>query len=418
MKTEVKTEVEIDEIQKKKRKRALFTVKVMPWFMGLSNDLMFYITINTLFLTTVKHITASQISSFITASCLSYILLQRPFLKITKKIGNAMAVRIGTIILLLASIIITFAQSYYVMMCGQVLYTIAFLFKSMDNVMLKNNLTYLDKKDEYIKYKNKASIVYSSVTAVIALFAGHLFNINYYLPMYLCMAVCLINVLVSFKLTDESVETNERETINKDKKKVNFTATILILMISYAIFYATISTGQTNVKLFMQYELEKYFEIGIVATYLSYILLISRVARVLSNLSFYKIYNKLKDKIVYYIAILCALAFFAVITGRFIPQLQIKVALMVIGFCLILAIRDIFSTYMQDLLLKNTKKEEQQTGISYLGLSRKIGESAISFIFSLMLLKVDLLYIIVSLVVLALISYMINFKLYKMVRSN
>lgn len=414
----METEVRVEKQQIAKRKRAWFSVNTIPWFMGFSNDLMFYIAINTLFLTAAKNLNASQISFFTTVPCLFYILLQRPFLKIIKKIGNTKSVRLGTIILLLGSIIITFAESYYLMMIGQILYTISFLFKSMDNVMLKNDLTYLGKKEDYIKYKNKSSIIYSVVTTIIALCAGFLFNINYYLPMYLCIAVCLINVLISFKLTDENEQLNKKETTTTDTKKVNFSLVILLIMFSYGIFYATISTGQTNVKLFIQYQLGNYFDIGITATYFSYILVMSRISRVLSNIGFYKIYDKVKDKIGYYLPILCGTAFLTVIIGSFISELLIKFVLMSIGFCIILGIRDVFSTYIQDLLLKKAKPSEQQASISYLGLSRKIGETSISFIFSLMLLKVDLFYIIVSLIILSLISFMINFKLYKMVRSN
>ena len=399
-----------------KRKRAMFSVKTMPFFMGLSNDLIFYIAINTIFLTTVKQLTAAQISFLTTISFLGYIILQRPFLKIINKIGNTKSVRIGTIVLLLGSIILTFGKSYYAVMLGQILYAISYIFKSMDNVLLKNNLAYLGNKDDYIKYKNKSSIAYSINTTIIALFAGYLFNINHYLPMYLGIIVCLINVFISFKLTDENDNLIE-DTINREEKKVNFTALILLIMFSYGIFYATISTGQSNAKLFIQYQLENHFEIGLTATYISYILVMSRITRVLSNISFYKAYNKVKDKIGYMLPVLSGIAFVLVLTGSIMSHIVIKFILMSIGFCIILGIRDVFSTYMQDLLLKKVKTSEQQAGISYLGLSRKIGETSISFIFSLMLLKVELIYIIVALIILSLISFIINFKLYKMVKE-
>lgn len=413
----IETEVKVDNEQIIKQKRAKNSVNIFPWFMGLSDDLMFYIAIDTLFLTTVKKLNASQISLFTTIPCLCYILLQRPFLKIIRKIGNTKSIRLGTIILLLGSILITFAKSYSVIMIGQILYAVSFLFKSMDNVLLKNNLTYLGKKDDYIKYKNKASIVYSSVTTIIALCAGFLFNVNHYLPMYLCIAVCMINVLIGFKLTDETENLSKEETMSTDSKKVTFSSVILLIMISYGIFYATISTGQTNVKLFIQYQLKNYFEIGLTATYFSYILVMSRISRVLSNISFYKIYNKVKDKMGYYLPILCGTAFLLVIISNYVSHILLKFILMGIGFCTILGIRDVFNTYLQDLLLKKAKPSEQQSSISYLGLSRKIGETSISFIFSLLLLKVDLFYIIVSLVIISLISFMINYKLYKMVKN-
>ena len=398
-----------------KKNKALSSIKIIPWFQGFSNDLMFYIAINTLFLTTVKNLTASQISFLTTISCLCYILLQKPFLEITKKIGNIKSVRIGTIILLLGSIIITFGKSYYTLMLGQVLYTISLLFKIMDNVILKNNLEYLDKNDEYIKYKNKSSIIYSSVTMIIALFAGKLFSINYYLPMYLCIAVCALNVLVSFRLTEEKPEESSEKT---SSNRISFNKIIFIIIISYGIFYATIQTGQANSKLFIQYELEKHFDIGLTATYFSYILVASRASRVLGNIIFKKIYHRVKDKTGYGLAILCGIAFFLIILSSLISVLLLKLILMAFGFCIILGIRDVFSNYTQDLLLRNLKPSEQQSGISYLGLSRKIGETSISFIFSMMLLKLDIIYVIIALLALACISFAINYKLYMMVQKE
>lgn len=412
----METDEQLEETKNLKINRARFNIKAIPWFMGFSNDLMFYIAINTIFLTTAKNLTAAQISLCTTIPCLSYIILQRLFLKIIKKLGNAKSVRIGTIMLLLASIIITFAKSYWVIMIGQILYTTSFIFKSMDNVMLKNNLAFLNKKDEYIKYKNKSSIIYSTITTIIALFAGYLFKINYYLPMYLCILICVLNVFVSIKLTDEK-EDRTKDIENKDiKEKLKFNKLIFLIMLSYGLFYATIGRGQTNTKLLIQYELGNYFDIGITAIYFSYILVMSRISRILSNIAFYKIYDRVKEKIGYYLPILCGLAFVCVILGKLNSQMELKFILMSIGFCIILGIRDVFSTYMQDLLLKKTKPEEQQSGIAYLGLSRKIGETIISFIISLMLLKVELLYVIVALLVLATISFIINLRLYKMVK--
>lgn len=39
------------------------TIKIYPIFYGVTADLIFWIAINTLFLTTVKHLSASQINS-------------------------------------------------------------------------------------------------------------------------------------------------------------------------------------------------------------------------------------------------------------------------------------------------------------------------------------------------------------------
>lgn len=414
----METEVRVEKQQIAKRKRAWFSANTIPWFMGISDDLIFYIAINTLFLTAVKNFNASQISLFTTIPCLCYIFLQRPFLNIIKRIGNKSSVCLGCFLLLSASIIITYATSFYTIMIGQILFTIAFIFKSMDNVMLKNNLMFLGKKEDYIKYKNKGSIIYSIITTIAALTGGYLFKIDPFLPMYLCIIICIISFVISLTLNEEKENDDILETNKKQNTKLCFNHTIMLIMISYGLFYSVISRGQANAKLFIQYQLNEYFDIGKTAIFFSYILVFARISRVVSNIAFYKIYDKVKDRIGYYLPTLSGIAYTIIMIGSFVSQLIIKFVLMSIGFCIILGIRDVFSTYIQDLLLKKSKPSEQQARISYLGFSRKIGEASISFIFSLMLLKVELIYVIAFLIILSLISFIINLKLYKMVRSN
>lgn len=69
--------------------------------------------------------------------------------------------------------------------------------------------------------------------------------------------------------------------------------------------------------------------------------------------------------------------------------------------------------YSKDLVLKNSKVSEQQTFISYLGLSRKIGETILSFGFSIILSKFELIHVIFILLILSGISFIVNYKLYK-----
>lgn len=408
----MENEVNIEKMQK----RAKYNTKIIPWFTGFSDDLMFYIAINTLFLTVVKNFNASQISLFTSVPCLCYIILQPLFLEIIKKIGNKKSVVLGCLMLLVASIIITFAKSFYIIMIGQILYTLAFLFKTMDSVMLKNNLVYLNKESEYIKYANRSSIIYSILTTLIALCSGYLFNINYYLPMYFCIAICLVNLIISLGLDEEIVSDNNMSKTT-EKKKVKFNKVILLIMVSYGLFYATIGRGQANTKLLIQYSLNDYFNIGKTAIYFSYILVMSRMSRVLASLLFNKIYAKIKDKIGYHLTILCGFAFVFVILGFFINNITFKFILMAVGFCLILGVRDVFGTYSKYLILKNSKVSEQQTFMSYLGLSRKVGEAILSFVFSMILLKFELIYIIFILLILSIISFCVNYKLYKLVKS-
>ncbi len=50
------------ESEKLKRRKAILTNQIIPYFMGISDDLMFFIVINTLFFTIVKGLSAAEIS--------------------------------------------------------------------------------------------------------------------------------------------------------------------------------------------------------------------------------------------------------------------------------------------------------------------------------------------------------------------
>lgn len=60
--------------------------KIFPWYNGLSSDLLFWVAIDTLFLTVVKKFNAAQIVSLTTLSMITCIILQIPLLKIIKKL--------------------------------------------------------------------------------------------------------------------------------------------------------------------------------------------------------------------------------------------------------------------------------------------------------------------------------------------
>ncbi len=406
------------ESEKIDRRKAILANRIIPYFIGISDDLMFFIAINTLFLTVVKGLSAAQISFLSTITSLSYILIQIPALKLIYKIGNIKSIRLGTIMLLCSALLITFGNNYITIVIGYILYQPSFLFKKMEQVVLKNNLAYLNKQDDYIKLANKAHIIYAIITMIIALIAGSIFAINHYMPMYLCIGICMINILLSFCIFDIN-GSQKRVEKTETKEKIKLSKLMVIILISFALLYPTINIGQSNTTLFIQYNLQQYFDVGLTATYLSFIIVSSRIARILGNMLFGKLYIKFKDKVNLILSTATIIAFACVLIGSCLEfSMIVKFIWMTIGFDLILAVRDPFDTYITDLLLKNTGMEEQQKAISYLQLSRRIVATIINLLFSMLLLKIDLFYIIVCLMIFAILSLGINTKLYKMVKEN
>ena len=113
--------------------------KIFPWYSGLSADLLFYVAIDTLFFTVVKRFSASQISFLTTVGLMGCILLQPIITRVIRRIGNTKSIRLGSLLLLIGSIFITFGWNYGIVGLGKVLAETAFTFINMSNVMLENN---------------------------------------------------------------------------------------------------------------------------------------------------------------------------------------------------------------------------------------------------------------------------------------
>ena len=179
-------------------------VKLYPWFHGLTADLLFYIAIDTLFLTAVKNLSAAQIVSLTTVSTVACIVLQFPVLWLIHRIGNTASARLSAFLLLMASLSITFGRSYLWIAAGRVMHGMAIMFHSVTYVALENNLDLMNKQDDYLKVRTAGNTVYSVITMVISFVASPMFNRNHYLPMYSCIAACAIGFILSFFMADQS----------------------------------------------------------------------------------------------------------------------------------------------------------------------------------------------------------------------
>lgn len=394
--------------------------KIFPWYAGLSGDLLFWVAIDTLFLTVVKNFNASQIVSLTTVSLITCIALQLPLLKAIKKIGNTKSVRLGSLLLLISSLLLTFGKNYIVIDLGKVIYEIAFTFQNMANAVLKNNLELQNRNNEYIKIKTKSNTIYATVTMTISFIASLMFNLNNYLPMFGCITFCLICFVLSFYIVDFSnYDKIKEETKHESSKKIKYNKLIIVLIISYGLFYPIVNSGQSNGKLFIQQELLLNFDVEKTALIIGAILCISRIVRVVSNIAFNKIHNKYKEKVGVILPILLSISIIFMILGSFVKNSVIlKFSIMSLGYIIILFIRDPFKVYMQDLALRKVGKEGQQSLLTTMELARKIGRAIMSLSFTMILINNPMITVITILFILSIIEILISIKLYRLILSG
>lgn len=396
------------------------SIKIQPLFSAFSDDLIFLVPIDTLFLTITKGLNASQIQFMTMLSLMIGILSRRVLLNLSNKIGNIKSLRLGSLLLLISAIIITFGKQPIIIYVYRVVYELAFMFLAMSLIVLKDNLQYINKGNEYFKIRNKTKILYSTTTMVTALLSGYLFNLNNYLPLFAQIVLCLIMFIMSFLLYDVETESKNNDKVKKDSNIVKkFVGINLLIILSFAISTTIVKLGQNNSKLFMQYDFQKFLSTEMVTYYITIIVFISRIARLLGNVVFGKVYKKANDKMNIIITVFLTLAFVLLIIGHYINfSFVYKVIIMSTGFFLILATRDSFKLYLEDIALENTKKEEQKKILIDMQVYMKIFSLIGSAIFTLILLKYELIVLEFILLEMCIIELCINSKLYKLLKTK
>ncbi len=396
------------------------SIKIQPLFSAFSDDLIFLVPIDTLFLTITKGLNASQIQFMTMLSLMIGILSRRVLLNLSNKIGNIKSLRLGSLLLLISAIIITFGKQPIIIYVYRVVYELAFMFLAMSLIVLKDNLQYINKGNEYFKIRNKTKILYSTTTMVTALLSGYLFNLNNYLPLFAQIVLCLIMFIMSFLLYDVETESKNNDKVKKDSNIVKkFVGINLLIILSFAISTTIVKLGQNNSKLFMQYDFQKFLSTEMVTYYITIIVFISRIARLLGNVIFGKVYKKANDKMNIIITVFLTLAFVLLIIGHYINfSFVYKVIIMSTGFFLILATRDTFKLYLEDIALENTKKEEQKKILIDMQVYMKVFSLIGSAIFTLILLKYELIVLEFILLGMCIIELCINSKLYKLLKTK
>ena len=77
-----------------------------------------------MFLTTVKHLSASEINSTTSIGLLVALLFYLFSHKLIKKIGNVNSIKLGTFLILLAAILFTFSTKYiFFCDCGDIIWS-------------------------------------------------------------------------------------------------------------------------------------------------------------------------------------------------------------------------------------------------------------------------------------------------------
>ena len=394
--------------------------KVYPWYGAFTSDLLFYIAIDTLFLSLVKNFTAAEIVSVNSIAQLVCIGLQFPLLFVIKKIGNTASFRVGAFCLLLSSVLITFGQSYFLVLLGRIFHDAAAILRNASVVALENNLELTDSRSDFVRLRTASNTAYSFITMLIAFVASYMFNLNNYLPMFGCIACCAVGFILSLLMKDSSAYNRiPRQEKTKERVKIHYSSVVIIIILVYSIAYLVIQSGQGEGKLFIQQNLLLEFSVEDTALIIGAIVAVSRVIRVISNMLFARLYVKYQAKIGVALAVMLGMAIGFMLFGSLIPDAALKIVVMGLGYTIILFARDPFTIYIQDVLFASSAKEEHQTLLAFLSLGMKLATAGAGLVFAAILVSYPMILVISIIFAIAISEIVLSVILYgKIVRAK
>lgn len=403
--------------------------KIYPWLVGLTNNLVFYVVINTVWLTNVKGFDATQVIFLEVCVSLAVRVVMSPFLKLAERIGNTWSMRLGAISLFIASILLTFGTEYWVFIIAMLFQAFAVVLAAMREVLLQNNLSYLRKGKDYVRITSRAHLIYTLATMVSSLLVGVFFSQWQELPMLLGTIVCGVGVILSFLVFD--VEDVDRTKIKaKESAEAEEEATqkltlphpvklSLYLMIFCGLLYGIVSLGQTNSKLLLQYQLETQFSVGEVTGYLGLAWFVSRLIRIVVDLAYPKVHQKLQNKTAILLSFLTLASFVLVLLGFFLDtSFETKILLMAGGFVLLPAVRDPLHIFCQTVLLRRVQKSDRRDALVYLVVMQQAGKFLLGLLISAMLVVLPVQYIIIMLGAVTLSVIVLSFRLNYLLKKH
>ena len=234
----------MEEIEDKNNEKKKVNIKLFPIYKMISWDLLFYYAILFLYLVQVKKITPSQVLLADAIYNIAIMISLLPSGKIVDKIGKKYSVIIANICVSISIVILLVMNNFYHLIISYAIMAFGYSIKGIsENIILYDSLPSGNKRGKLFSIiDGKASSYFYYIDAVSAITTGFLYAVNPYIPLVLCLIMCIISTILSFgfkhtNTVDKKQKTNNKKVKLKDAiKYVRSSKRIKYLILFYATF--------------------------------------------------------------------------------------------------------------------------------------------------------------------------------------
>ena len=204
------------EAKEEKQRMRKINMKLFPIHKMLSWDLLFYYTINFLFLTQVKNMNASDVVLTDSFYALFVMVLQIPINVMIAFLGKKKSIVLGNISLVIYITIIIFSRNIYDLILASFISAIGFALKdTVQTALLKESVPPSKYKNKiFSKLNSKGATGYYIINMISKIIAG-------YLPMICSLIVLIISTIISMGFIEPNKKTNTsfKKTMQMDEIK-------------------------------------------------------------------------------------------------------------------------------------------------------------------------------------------------------
>ncbi len=200
-------------------------LRLYPKYLMLGYDLLFFYGIRVMFLLDVKRITESQILLAATVYALSMIVMQVPATLLASKIGYKNTAIAGNIFNIIWAILMITFDGFAGLALSQFISGVAFALKFVSEPNLLSTSipqapTY-QRNEIFSRLDKKGFSRYCIFSAISTIISGFLYDINPYIPIFLCLICVIAATAISFNFYDIQEEESKESFKDyiKDLKK-------------------------------------------------------------------------------------------------------------------------------------------------------------------------------------------------------
>jgi len=404
------------DVQMRKRNMKLFpTYKKLAW------DYLFYYSIDFLFLTQIKNLSAADVVLANSIKYLFGIFIQIPANIILEFLGRKNSIILGNILNCFYLLMFMMTGNLFDLILAKFISSLAVSIKEISEPGLLNASIppSRHKSDIFAKINAKGASGFYILSAISKIIGGFLFEINGYIPMILCLIILIIVSIMSMlyiePIKKKNNKSNKTNMVKKQIKDVRDGFEFILKSERLKALMLSASLIASFLSILINYRTSLLNDIGISAYIISFIAASYSVSSALGAKKQDEFNNKFNNKSIMVMALTLSLSIIiAGVLGLYTKQFPIFTILIILLFLIGKYVHGIFYTIMDRYFRNFTSKDIDTKIFAVKNLFINLVSAIIGIMASFLLNKMSTAYCMIIIGIIFTIMYILMGKYMKL----